>query len=521
MKCLHCGTENFAGVKFCNRCGQPLVTPASQPTVMASTPGAAPGSPTWRLAILQGPLQGQSFPLGAHTTLGRDPASTIVLENPKVSRGHAVIEQKAGEYILTDQGSSNGTYLNGKLITKPTRLASGDTIDIGDTRLSVQGPPTSPRFVSAGTGPVPGQQAGFPTSSYPPQAPPPPPPPPPGATGARRSIWVWLVGGVLFVGLIGIAGLLGTTVLKKQPAPTATVRAISTATLAPPSPTVTPSATSASTPTPTPTPSATATLEPTPTSSQTTTLQPLAPSETVLPTQGGGEIPPEQLQAMMANSKILLYEDIVVARYVEQALDLMGLPYTDVSDRVGDFKAELLSGTKWDLVLAAVETRSAVQGEFFVYLNDQLTQGAAVVLEIWNLDKIGGGQARLLLSRCGLEVQGNWFDPPQRSVWWLVPDHPIFHEPNEGISLTHFSPFWTGDVGDLLRKSIGSEATLLAGTIATEKNGYATLATCLGGRFVLQTFSTHDFKPEDMVRLWQNYIYFALKNSLLARNALP
>ena len=35
--------------------------------------------------------------------------------------------------MLTDQGSANGTYLNGVLISQPTRLKSHDKITIGDT----------------------------------------------------------------------------------------------------------------------------------------------------------------------------------------------------------------------------------------------------------------------------------------------------------------------------------------------------------------------------------------------------
>jgi len=37
------------------------------------------------------------------------------------------------------------------------------------------------------------------------------------------------------------------------------------------------------------------------------------------------------------------------------------------------------------------------------------------------------------------------------------------------------------------------------------------LTECLDGRLVWQTFSTHDYKDQDMISLWQNYIYNALQ----------
>jgi ABC-type multidrug transport system ATPase subunit len=64
-------------------------------------------------------------------TIGRDPQNDVVISHPTVSRHHARVERKGGSFVLTDLGSTNGTYVNGKLITTPFVLRTGDTIRIG------------------------------------------------------------------------------------------------------------------------------------------------------------------------------------------------------------------------------------------------------------------------------------------------------------------------------------------------------------------------------------------------------
>ena len=250
----------------------------------------------------------------------------------------------------------------------------------------------------------------------------------------------------------------------------------------------------------------------------TQTLIPTAiplPTETPFPTPEP-PTPTPDVEKWMKTSKILLFEDIAGAnlvRYIKDALDGMFLPYVDVKDAVGDFKGQLLSGTDWDLIITGVEARSGVQGEFFSYLNDQVNRGSSLILEVWNLDDVGGDRATTLLTNCGVKFQKDWWNPPDgsRSIWWLVPEHPIFHEPNDGVTLAHYSIEWYEDAGDFIKKLPGSEATILAGNLAWEKDNHGTIAICKDGRFILQTHSTHDYHKEDIMRLWQNYISNALK----------
>ena len=265
-------------------------------------------------------------------------------------------------------------------------------------------------------------------------------------------------------------------------------------------------------------PTATFTETPTETPSLTPTETQEAPQEPP-PAQ---DPPPEQqagdFDTWMKSSKILLYEDMTKlfeTRYVKDALDILGLSqnYTDIKDATGEFKTQLLSGIDWDLIIVAVEARTGIQGEFFGYILERLNKGSSVVMEHWNLDDLSGGQAAPLLSSCGIRISRDWWDPPNtaRSLWPLYGEHPIWHEPNEGMSLANYTLYWAGDVGDFMKKSAGSDAILLAGNYAQTKDDYATLATCMDGRFILQTFSSHDYRQDDVTRLWQNYIYNALK----------
>ncbi len=251
----------------------------------------------------------------------------------------------------------------------------------------------------------------------------------------------------------------------------------------------------------------------------TETSQPTDPPPTEIPPSEEPPTPTPDYETMMKSTKILLFEDmagVYEVRYIKNALDTMGLSYVDVGDASGNFKSQLLSGTDWDLIIAASESRSKIRGEFFIYLNDELNKGTAVIIEHWDLDAIAYGKINSILTKCGIKFQKDWWDPEFPSLWYLVPEHPLFHEPNEGMSLRRYVKYWQGDAGDLIEILPGGEATMLVGNIATEKQRYSTVATCLDGLLIIQTHSSHDYRQDDVERLWQNYIYYALKNHFIS-----
>ena len=67
-------------------------------------------------------------------TLGRDAASTVVVASDQASRRHARIFVSGGAHVLVDLDSTNGTFLNSKLVKEQT-LRHGDVIRIASMVL--------------------------------------------------------------------------------------------------------------------------------------------------------------------------------------------------------------------------------------------------------------------------------------------------------------------------------------------------------------------------------------------------
>lgn len=101
---------------------------------------------------------------GTIATLGRDPSCDLVLNDPKCSRRHAVLEGEPGALSIRDSGSANGVFVNGKRVDR-TPLGGGDVIQIGEVFLTVLEAPTERTVVME-----PDDLELSPTSSHPPGA---------------------------------------------------------------------------------------------------------------------------------------------------------------------------------------------------------------------------------------------------------------------------------------------------------------------------------------------------------------
>jgi hypothetical protein len=69
--------------------------------------------------------------------IGRAPECSIVLSDTNVSRRHAQVALHDGSVVVTDLGSTNGTFLNGRRVTRAT-VRPGDELMIGTSRLRVE-----------------------------------------------------------------------------------------------------------------------------------------------------------------------------------------------------------------------------------------------------------------------------------------------------------------------------------------------------------------------------------------------
>lgn len=65
-------------------------------------------------------------------TIGRQDDCTLQLNIARISRQHARIDNSDGQLVLTDLGSTNGTFINHKRISDPTPLAFGDVVHFAD-----------------------------------------------------------------------------------------------------------------------------------------------------------------------------------------------------------------------------------------------------------------------------------------------------------------------------------------------------------------------------------------------------
>jgi FHA domain/zinc-ribbon domain len=144
--CQECGFQNPEAANYCSRCGALLekgesATETTQ-TYAPEEIGELAQSP---VEGLEGPAlvvrsgggrAGESFrPSGERTRIGRSPDCDIFLDDVTVSRNHAVLLERDGQYVVEDQGSLNGTFVNRRRIDNAP-LENGDEVQIGKYRLT-------------------------------------------------------------------------------------------------------------------------------------------------------------------------------------------------------------------------------------------------------------------------------------------------------------------------------------------------------------------------------------------------
>ncbi len=89
--------------------------------------------------VMQTASGGHTFPIESNlVTIGRGLNNDIILEDPRISRQHAQLRYKSRRFLIADQGSTNGTYVNGTPVTTEQVLRAGDIVSLGGLELIFQ-----------------------------------------------------------------------------------------------------------------------------------------------------------------------------------------------------------------------------------------------------------------------------------------------------------------------------------------------------------------------------------------------
>ena len=105
----------------------PAVAPAPRP------PRTGPDVP--RLEVYTSEGGREEFVLdGSRITIGRHPANALRVSDREVSKEHAALQKVGAHFTVTDLGSSNGTFVNGKRI-RELRLQDADELVVGNSKF--------------------------------------------------------------------------------------------------------------------------------------------------------------------------------------------------------------------------------------------------------------------------------------------------------------------------------------------------------------------------------------------------
>lgn len=108
-----------------------------------------PDPPLCLHVVVGPPIPTIRIEAGKTVIVGRQSIADVVLPDPTVSRRHVQITTRAGTWLISDQGSRHGTYLNGVRLAphEPTPVNEGDLVRIGPWTFHLAGPAsTTPRL---------------------------------------------------------------------------------------------------------------------------------------------------------------------------------------------------------------------------------------------------------------------------------------------------------------------------------------------------------------------------------------
>lgn len=166
---------------------------AVAPPVAAVAPPEPPARPSGsagamaNFLVRSGKLKGTRLPVRVPVVnIGRAEYNDVVIADDSVSTAHAKLQRREGVWVLTDLGSTNGTFVDGEAVDGEVALGPGVTVRFG--QVSVLFEPTDDAMgVAKGSGTQMMEPIKAPPAPMPPPPPPPPPPAPPVSAAPPRT----------------------------------------------------------------------------------------------------------------------------------------------------------------------------------------------------------------------------------------------------------------------------------------------------------------------------------------------
>jgi pSer/pThr/pTyr-binding forkhead associated (FHA) protein len=102
----------------------------------AVTPTAPTVAPIASFLIRNGSLKGKRLPVKVPiVNIGRADYNDVVLADPSVSTSHAKLQRRDDVWVLSDVGSTNGTFVENERVTGEVALSPGSTVRFGEVSV--------------------------------------------------------------------------------------------------------------------------------------------------------------------------------------------------------------------------------------------------------------------------------------------------------------------------------------------------------------------------------------------------
>jgi pSer/pThr/pTyr-binding forkhead associated (FHA) protein len=115
--------------------GFPVIS-SSPDQARSATPPSPIAAPLASFLFRSGELRGKRLPIKVPVVnIGRGDYNDVVIADPSVSTMHAKLQRRDAIWILTDLGSTNGTFVEGERLTGEAPLGPGATLRFGDVSV--------------------------------------------------------------------------------------------------------------------------------------------------------------------------------------------------------------------------------------------------------------------------------------------------------------------------------------------------------------------------------------------------